>query len=222
MSKVRAAGGPVAAALLFAAAAWGNPLPRVSYSKTFPGSTPAYVEITVDRSGAGHYKEAPDDEQPLEFRLTDAETGEIFALVEKLENFRRPLESAVKVAFTGTKVFRLENGDEKTEVKFNYSEDPAARALADWFERISESSQHRINLERAARFDKLGVLKALLLLETSFDRKRLVALEQYLPMLDRISRNGTYMHTARVRAAGLADAFRASVKPSGSAAAVKP
>lgn len=203
----------VAGFLFAVTAAWGDPVPRLSYSKTFPGSVPAYVEINLDRSGAGEYKEAPDDDQPLKFRLSQAEVNEIFGLVEKLENFRRPLESPTKVAFMGTKVFRLENGAEKSEVKFNFSDDLSARSLADWFERIAESEQHYINLERAAKYDRLGVLKALLLLETSLDRKRLVALDQYLPLLDRISRNGTYMHTARVRAANIADIIRASVQP---------
>lgn len=203
----------VAGFLLAGAAAWGDSAPRISYSKSFPGSVPAYIEINVDRTGTGEYKEAPDDDRPLQFRLSKAEVDEIFALVEKLEYFRRPLESASKVAFMGTKTFRLENGPEKSEVKFNFSDDLSARGLADWFERIAESEQHYINLERAAKFDRLGVLKALLLLETSLDRKRLVALDQYLPLLDRIAKSGVYMHTARVRAAGIADTIRAAVQP---------
>ena len=40
------------------------------------------------------------------------------------------------------------------------------------------------------------------------ENKRVVAPEQFLPMLDRIARNETYMHTARERAAELADAIR--------------
>ena len=40
------------------------------------------------------------------------------------------------------------------------------------------------------------------------DRKRLVGLEQFLPMLDRIAKNETYMHTARMKAAEMAAAIR--------------
>jgi DNA gyrase subunit A len=94
--------------------------------------------------------------------------------------------------------------------KFNFSEDPDARLLADWFERITESEQHLINLERAVKYDKLGVVKALLLLQMSMDRKRLVGMPQYLPLLDRVVKNETYMHTARVRAAAIAEAIRAT------------
>jgi hypothetical protein len=193
-----------------AGTAWGGNIPRILYSKSFPGSVPAYVGITVDKAGAGEYREALDDDNPLKFQLTAPESAEIFALVEKLQDFKRPLESPLKVAFMGAKTFRLENGTERNEVKFNYSEDPDARLLGDWFERIAESEQHVISLERAAKYDRLGVLRALLLLETSWDRKRLVAPQQFLPLLDRIAKNETYMHTARVRAAALADAIRAS------------
>ena len=183
--------------------------PRLFYSKSFPGSLPAYVAISVDKTGAGEYKEATDDDRPLKFQLHEDEVNEIFALTEKLGRFNRVLESPLKVAFMGTKTFRFEDGGQKGEVKFNFSEDPTARALADWFERISESEQHRINLERAAKYDRLGVMKALLLYEISWDRKRLVGVEQFLPILDRIAKNDSYMHAARLRAAALADAIRA-------------
>jgi len=193
----------------FGAALWATSVPRLTYTKVFPGSMPAWVGITVDKTGMGEYKDSPEDDNPLKFQLRAAEAEEIFGLVVRLDNFKRPLESPLKVAFMGTKTFRLENGAETAEVKFNFSEDPAARELADWFERIAESEQHFINLERSAKYDKLGVLKALLLLESSMDRKRLVATAQYLPILDRIVKNESYMHSARVRAAGIAEAIRA-------------
>ncbi|MCL5745959.1 MAG: hypothetical protein M1541_18875 [Acidobacteria bacterium] len=196
--------------LLLCPLLYAGDVPQLFYSKSFPGSVPAYVAVNLDKTGAGEYKEAAEDDNPMKFRLRESETNEIFALAEKLGYFSRPLESPQKVAFMGMKTFRFEQGSRKTEVKFNFSEDLDARALADWFERISESEQQLINLERAAKYDKLGVLKALLLLESAYDRKRLVALDQYLPMLDRIAKNETYMHTARLRAAALADSIRAA------------
>jgi hypothetical protein len=183
---------------------------RIFYSKSFPGSVPAYVSITLDQSGDGEYKEAPDDDSPLKFKVKEPEIKEIFDLTDKLDRFKHPLESSLKVAFMGTKTFRLERGDEKTEVKFNFSEDPAARDLADCFERISESAQHRINLERAAKYDKLGIMKAMLIFESAWDRKRIVAADQFLPILDRIAKNESYLHEARVRAARMADTIRAA------------
>lgn len=182
--------------------------PRLIFSKSFPGSTPAYVAITVDRSGAGEYKEAPDDENPLKLQLSAADTDEMFALADKLDRFKRPLESPVKVAQMGMKTFCFEDGKIKTEVKFNFTEDADARALTDWFERISETGQNYWSLERAVKYDKLGVNQALLQFNVAMDKKRVVSPEIFLPMLDRVAKNGTYLNMARSRAASLAQAIR--------------
>jgi hypothetical protein len=182
--------------------------PRLFYSKNFPGSKPAYVQITLTKSGGIEYREAPDEDNPTKFQLKDTETEEVFGLVEKAGSLRKQLEANLKVAFMGTKTFRYEDGAEKNEVKFNYTQDAAGQALADWFERIAESAQRRIDLERTVKYDKLGVVDSLLQLQISMDRKRVVAMEQYLPMLDRIAKNDTYMHTAQARAAEIAEAIR--------------
>ena len=185
-------------------------VPRLHYSKSFPGSVPAFVAITLDKTGAGEYKEAQDDDRPLRFQLSEPESAEIFGLVEKLGYLDHPLESPLKVAFMGTKTIRFENGAIRNEVKFNFSEDLAARELADWFERIGESERLLTNLEIAAKYDKLGVMQAVLLLESCYDRKRLVDVQQFLPLLDRIANNESYLHQARLRAAGLAGEIRAA------------
>jgi hypothetical protein len=199
--------------LLFAGSLFAQDAQRFFYSKSFPGSTPAYVQVTLAKNGEAVYREAPDDDLPLLFKLTDGETAEVYALVEKLDYFKRPVESGLKVAFMGTKTFRLEKGAEKSEVQFNYSEDANAKLLWDWCERLTESAQHRIALDRAAKYDRLGVVKALDLLGSAIERKRVVGLEQYLPTLDRIIKNESYMHTARARASEIAEFIRAGTPP---------
>lgn len=194
-------------AVLASAAAFAD-APRISYTKEFPGSAPPYIGITIERSGEGVYKEAPNDEYPLAFKLRPAEADEIFQLADKLDRFKRPLESNLKVANMGMKTFRFEQDDVRNEVKFNYSLDETARLLADWFEKISESEQHFIRLERTVKYDKLGVNQALLLFQISYDRKRIVAPEQYLPLLDRVAKNDTYLNMARERAAAIAEDIR--------------
>lgn len=182
--------------------------PSLFYSKSFPKSTPAYVQINLDATGAVAYREAPDDDQPVKFQLKPAETKEVFDLADKLDHFAHPLEYPGKVAFTGTKTFRWENGAEKHEVQFNYTQDATARQLLDWFERMAESAQREIDLERTVKYDHLGIVHALLLLQQSMDDKRIVGADQYLPLLDRIVKNENFMHTAQERAADLAAAIR--------------
>lgn len=179
------------------------------YSKTFPGSVPAYASLWVDQGGKGQFNDSPDGELPVKFQLAPAETEAIFALAAKLDNFNRPLESGLKVAFTGDKVFRYEQGTVRREVKFNYTQDHDAQALLDWFERLTETSMHVINLERTIRFDRLGLDKALLQLQISADNNRLAGASQLLPMLDRIAKNQSTFNRVRKRAAALADAIRA-------------
>jgi len=193
---------------IFAGALLAGDAPSLFYSREFPGSVPPYIQVTVEKSGDAEYREAVDDDLPLKFKLTETESKTVFDLADKLEHFKNPLEAPVKVAFMGTKTFRYLEGGRKTEVKFNYSAEPAAQTLLDWFERMAESAACRIELERAAKYDRLGVVKALLQLETALERGRVVAPEQYLPILDRIVKNENYMHTARARAAEIAEFIR--------------
>lgn len=197
-------------ALLTAAAVFaaGDAAPKILYIKTFPGSVPAYVSIELLRSGEGVYKEAPEDENPGEFKLSTEEIDQIFALADKLDHFKRPLESNLKVANMGQKTFRYEHGSTKNEQKFNYSLDLDAQAILDWFERISESQRLQFELERTAKFDRLGVNKTLLQIEAASDRNRLVGRDRFLPLLDRVAKNDSYLHMARERAAKLADIIR--------------
>ncbi len=64
------------------------------------------------------------------------------------------------------------------------------------------------NLDRTAHFEKLGVNEVLLQMEVSWDRNRLVDPQQFLPLLDRIAKNESYLHISRERAAAMADAIR--------------
>jgi len=203
--------------LFFAVAALAAPAepvkagsePRIIFSKAFPGSTPPFIQISVEKNGAAEYREDPKDDAPLKFQLTEAESEAIFALADKLDHFSRPLESGLKVANMGTKTFRFEGDGGPHETKFNYSNDLDAKALADWFEQISESERAYIDLERTVRFDKLGVQDAILRIEILRNQKRLIAEKQFLPMLDRVANNESYMRMARSRAAALAETIRA-------------
>jgi hypothetical protein len=184
---------------------------RVSFSKSFPGSDPAYMAITVDKDGAVTYRETQ-DEEPETFKLEADAVQAIFDLAEKLEHFKGTLESGLKVAKMGDKTFRWENGSEASEAKYNYSLDENAKTLQDWFERISESERAMMLLRRAIRFDKLGVNDAVLRVDAAFSRKRLVGREQFLPLLDRIAKNQGFINMARERAGRLADELRATGK----------
>jgi hypothetical protein len=184
--------------------------PKLIFTRSFPGSTPAYFFVRVDRTGALQYKESPTDDQPLTAQLQEADTAALFAMAEKLNYFKAPLESGLKVANTGKKTFRYENENGRaTEVSFNYSIDETARQLLERFEQIGATERAYLDLDSAVRYDKLGVNQALAEIESLWLRKQLVAPLQFIPLFNRITTHESYMHLARERAARLRDAFQA-------------
>jgi len=198
------------AVLLLSVAAFAGDTPRIVYTKSFPGSSPAYVSITVERNGEVSYKEEADDDDPEKFQLEPNGTEVMFDLAARLDHFKHPLESGLKVANMGVKTFRWVDGDASSEQKFNYSIDENAKALHDWFEAITETERLFAELKRAARHDKLGVHDALIHIEATWIQRRLTGADQFLPLLDQIAQNEIYLHMARQRAAILGEAIRAS------------
>lgn len=192
----------------FGLLAFAQDAPRLFYSKKFPGSKPEYQEIRLPRDGRAEYREGPDEDDPIILKLTPTEADEIFTLGDKLGHLDHEIESGLKVAHMGDKLMRWQQGSESHEVKFNYTADPDGQALYDWFERMCESAQLYIDLERTAKYDKLGVNQSILKLEAAWDRRRLVGVSVYLPLLDRVAKNQSYLNMARERAERLAATFR--------------
>jgi hypothetical protein len=188
--------------------------PRVTFIKSFPGSVPAYVSISVDKAGNFEYKEAADDDRPLTSTLPPADTAKLFSLAEQLGYFKSPVESGLKVANTGKKTFRYEpESGPATETVFNYSVQIPAQQLLAQFEKISSTEQAWVYLDRTVHFDHLGVNQALSLVESLWLNKELVSPQQFLPLLTRITKQESIMHLARERAAKLKDAFEAANAP---------
>jgi hypothetical protein len=198
------------AALVWAASAGAADTAHITFTKSFPGSVPAYVSIAIDRSGAGTYKEAPDEDEPETFQLEDQATATLFDLANKLDHFKRPLESGLKVANMGAKTFRWEEGGAANEATFNYSQDLNAQMLLDGFECISDSERAFFELRLAVKHDKLGVQDAMLRVQDLWEQRRLVGTPQFLPLFDRMIKDDSYLHMARERAAALAAAIRAA------------
>ena len=184
----------------------------IFFSRTFPGSGPPYFEVRVDSDGAAVYREAPDEEDPLTFTLTAEDRDWLFAQATELEHFNRKLASKRKVAFTGDKVLRFEtDGETKGEANFVYTEDETAAGLVSWFLRVSETERYYIDLERAVQFDRLGVNDSLLNLHTAYDKGRIVAPAQFLPLLEKVVAQKKIMHVARARASALIERINGTV-----------
>lgn len=183
---------------------------RITFIKVFPGSVPPYCFVQVSKDGSLLYKEAENDTNPVQAKMIQANADALFDLAAKLNYFKGPLESGLKVANTGKKTFRYEDAKGvRTESVFNYSTDPLAQQLLDKFELIAQSERAYIDLDRTAHFDKLGVNDALADIEALWERKELAAPQQFIPLLTRIATHESYMHLVRDRAARLKEGFTA-------------
>lgn len=200
-------------AILLALAALAYAAPgndsRVIFSKSFPGSSPAYFAISIAPDGTTTYNESKDPDNEETVHLSPATVKQAFDLAERLDHFKHPLESGLKIANMGMKTLRWEQGSDSSESKFNYSTSEDAKALADLFERVGESTRMLLDFRRAIKHDRLGVNDAILQIMAAWNDRRLVAEEDFLPLLDQVAKDEAYIHMARERAARIADAIRA-------------
>jgi hypothetical protein len=182
----------------------------LTFTKEFPGSKPAYVFVSVSKDGGLIYKESPNDEQPVQTKMSENDANALFEMASKLNYLKDPLESGLKVANTGKKTFRYEDGQGKTsEQIFNYSTNLVAQQLLDKFENIAATERAYIVLDETSRFDKLGVNDALAQVESLWLGKQLAAPLQFIPLLNKVVSHESFMHLARDRAARLRDEFQA-------------
>jgi hypothetical protein len=184
--------------------------PKITYTRSFPGSQPPYFSVEIDRSGALQYKESPNDDHPITAQLPETDTDALFGMAAKLDHFKMPLESGLKVANTGKKTFRYEDGGAPSEATFNYSINPVAQDLLAHFENIASTEQAYADLDRTAHFYKLGVNDSLAEIEALWLNHQLAAPLQFIPLLNRIAAHESYMHLVRDRAARLKDEFTAA------------
>lgn len=197
--------------ILAAVSLWGADA-TITFSRTFPGSVPPFYSVTLSSDGKGVYNETKDEDNTEKITVEPVLVTQIFQLADKLEHFKKPLESGLKVANMGQKMMRWENANEKYESKFNYSLNEDARALADLFDRIGESTRLAVELARVMKHDRLGVDQVTLRIQTAWNNKRLVGRERLLPLLDQVAKNEALIHMARERAAQIADAMRATAQ----------
>ncbi len=174
---------------------------RLIFTKSFPGSIPEFYRVTLAENGEAVYEVSPEDPKPQNFKVSADLAKQAFELSGKLNHFRgESLETKRKIAFMGKKTLVYENGSERGEATFNYSENPDAIAMVELFEKLSSTRQFIYTLERQLRYDKLGLMKELLQVEMSLDRRSLAEPALLVPVLEQISGNKTVMSISQQRA----------------------
>ncbi|HVA94958.1 MAG TPA: hypothetical protein VNI36_08660 [Candidatus Dormibacteraeota bacterium] len=185
----------------------------ITYRRVFKGSSPEFIEIKIIEPGAATFdiRQLADDADPTPFAVGPAVRRKIVELAADLNNFAiTGLNVHKKIANLGQKTFRYERGAEVHEVSFNYTLNAPASQLMQIFEGLAQQQGDLVQLERSAKYDRLGVNDALREFESDLDRRLLPEPERLLPVLDQIAADSRFVDIARDRARALAGRIRAS------------
>jgi hypothetical protein len=176
---------------------------KLTFSRTFKGSTPEYLLITVDSKGSGTYegRKLNEAQSPRPFQLSAGTTERIFALAAELHNFQSvDLESHKKVANLGEKTLTYQQGEDVNRVVFNYTENRIAQELLNLFEAVGTVEEHIAALEFEIKYDPLGLSQELLQIQIELNSKSLIDPEMLIPTLEKIAHGSRFLHLAQVRA----------------------
>jgi hypothetical protein len=204
----------LAGVFLFAPAAGAAPGgTTISYRRVFKGSSPEFIEIKVSDQGKCTYdiRQLEEDADPQPIDVGPEVRKQIFELAGELKNFAvGNLDIQKKIANLGQKTLRYENGADVHETSFNYTENSTATQLMQIFEGLARQQEDLDELQRAAKFDRLGVNDALMQFESDMDHRVLPEPERLLPILDQIAEDSHFLEIARTRARALAGRIRTS------------
>jgi len=187
----------------------------ISFRKVFKMSSPEFVEIKVSESGAAtcDLRQLDEESSPQPLEIGAPVVQRIFSLAGKLHNFNGlDLEMHRRIANLGEKTFRYERGAETHSVTFNFTLDDSARQLLDIFEGLARQQTDLSDLQRAMRYDRLGVNDAVRQIDADYTRNLLPDPDRLLPALDQVAVDQHFIDIARDRARGLATRIRASSK----------
>ncbi|MGH9482251.1 MAG: hypothetical protein ACRD1L_09180 [Terriglobales bacterium] len=188
-------------------------VPRVTFTRSFKGSDPAFLEIQVSQDGHARFQAKDTDTDPLStltFTASPAAVQEIFSRTATLGGFASPLQSKQKVAYTGDKMLAFDDATRHNAQEFTYTTIPPAAALVELFEKISVSGTDAIRVQRAMRYDRLDLLDLMDHVQSDWSAHLMAEPQLLAPVLEQAAANPDLMDAARKRAQKLAQAMTAS------------
>lgn len=187
-------------------------VPRVTYTRSFKGSNPAFLQVEVSQDGHARFQAKDNDTDPLstlDFTATPAAVQETFSRAAALDGFTSPLQSKQKVAYTGDKMLAFDDANHHNAQEFSYTTDPPAAALVDLFEKIAVAGTDAIRVQRAMRYDRLDLLDLIEHVQGDWDAHLMAEPQLLAPVLEQAAANPDLMDAARKRAGKLAQAMTA-------------
>lgn len=183
----------------------------LTYRRVFKSSSPEFIEIKINESGACSYdiRQLDDPPSPLPFDVGEPLRAKIFELAAQLNYFRDlQLDIRRRIANLGEKTFRYERAGQAHQSSFNYTLNATANQLMQIFEGLARQQEHLTTLQRRMKYDRLGVNEALLQFEADLNRKVIPEPERLLPALEQIANDPRFLEIARQRARSLTERIR--------------
>lgn len=184
---------------------------RVTYTRSFKGSQPAFFQIEVNQDGRASYQGKDMDADPLvtlPFTASPAAVRLIFQSAAALEDFAgAKLQSKQKVAYTGDKMLAFDDATHHSAQDFTYTKLPPAAALEALFEKIATTGDDAIRLQRAMQYQPLDVLDRMNQIQEDWDGSQMAEPQLLAPVLQDMVANTAVMDSARHRAEKLLLAF---------------
>jgi hypothetical protein len=183
----------------------------ILFRKVFKSSYPEFAELKISENGRGTWdiRQLDEDASAHPFAVNLPLVQKIFGLAAELHNFKKlELDVHRRIANLGQKTFRYEKNGVAHEVTFNYTLDKNANELLAIFESLSRQQGDLADLQRAMRYDRLGLNKVLVFVDGDVKNHVLPEPEVLLPALDEIAADERFMDLARQRARALAQRIR--------------
>lgn len=192
--------------------------PVMTFTFDWPAQTPAHYEISVAADGMGRYRGLPSGDthstvpevRPL--LLSQAATARLQAAAIVLEAGKSCETSQRKLAQTGTKTLRLEQGGGQVlTCSYNYSDDRRIQEATAVFQAIAMTMEEAPRLEHLHRYDRLGLDAELATFTQSVRDGRAIEVGNIAPTLRSLAGDSDLLERVRSRAATLLQ--RAAVSP---------
>lgn len=200
-----------AAAVLLLPLALAAQTARVTYSRSFKQSRPAFLQVEIRQDGAARYQAREVDTDPLStltFTASPAVVQEIFTAAAALHDFSQPLQSPQPVAYTGDKMLAFDDAGHHQSQSFTYTTDKPAAKLVDLFEKISVTGMNAIRLQRALQYQPLDVLALMNHIQDDWSNHMMAEPQLLAPTLHRLLDDPGAMSAAQHRAQKLLAEFR--------------
>jgi hypothetical protein len=183
----------------------------VTFTLDFPHSDPEHYTIAVDSTGHAHFEctgvvvaEAEEQTYETEFEMSPAGRQKVFEWARQAKYFEGNLDSGNrKLAFTGTKILKYQDGQHNNTTKYDYSNVAPVRDLTSLFQNMATTLEYGQRIAYYHRYQKLALDDELKRMEAQAKDGTLSELQSVVPLLQELVDDNSVINGVRVRAKGL-------------------